>query len=177
MNITPYENHIKAQKAEFLSMDDFLEKIQHIIMTGGHNFLIQKERLEKLTSLQLTQTIGKSQNFLSTGLVQLREEILMKKLDWHINHLKQNFQGPHPGFNFPHIETILDILEERRRQLLLDDCLFITDHRLDLDNILQDHRVILLNFLCIYTANKRNRFAIHWEQGIVSVQFPRVFLG
>ena len=76
MNITPYENHIKAQKVEFLSMDDFLEKIQHIIMTGGHNFLIQRERLEKLTSLQLTQTIGKSQNFLTTGLVQLREEIL-----------------------------------------------------------------------------------------------------
>ena len=74
MNITPYENHIKAQKAEFLSMDDFLEKIQHIIMTGGHNFLIQRERLEKLRIS--TQTIGKSQNFLTTGLVQLREEIL-----------------------------------------------------------------------------------------------------
>ena len=77
MNITPYENHIKAQKAKFLSMDDFLEKIQHITMTGGHNFLIQREMLEKFTSLQLTQTIGKYQNFLTTGLVQLREEILL----------------------------------------------------------------------------------------------------
>lgn len=67
---------MQAQKAEFLSMDDFLEKVQHIIMTGGHNFLMQRERLEKLTSLQLTQTIGKSQNFLTTALVQLREEIL-----------------------------------------------------------------------------------------------------
>ena len=83
MNIIPYETHIEAQKAEFISMDEFLEKIQHIITTGGQNFLIQRTQLEKLTNLHLKQAIGNSQNFLATGLVQLREEILThEKIIW-----------------------------------------------------------------------------------------------
>lgn len=83
MNITPYENHIKAKEAEFISMDEFLEKIQHIITSGGQNFLIRKAQFEKLKKLHLTQAIGNSQNFLATGLVQLREEILThEKIIW-----------------------------------------------------------------------------------------------
>ena len=39
MNVIPYETHIEAQKVAFTSMDEFIERIQNIIVTGGHNFL------------------------------------------------------------------------------------------------------------------------------------------
>lgn len=48
MNIVPYENPIKAQEVAATSMDEFLQRIQNILVRGGHNFLIQNPQLEKL---------------------------------------------------------------------------------------------------------------------------------
>lgn len=75
MNIKPYENPLKAQEVAATSLDDFLERIQNIVTTGGYRFLIQKSQLEKMTGLMLNQAIANSQNFVVSGLIQLREEI------------------------------------------------------------------------------------------------------
>lgn len=75
MNIVEFESPLKAQEVAATSMDEFLYRIQNIITNGGHKFLIQRSQLEKLTSLQINHTIANSQNFLATGLIQLREEL------------------------------------------------------------------------------------------------------
>ena len=76
MNVVPYENHIPTRESTITSLDEFLRRIQGIILGGGHDFLIQRTQLEKLIKLQLTQATGNSQNFLTTGLVQLIEEMI-----------------------------------------------------------------------------------------------------
>ena len=73
--------------------------------------------------------------------------IYLSLLDWHIERLKINFQGPYPGFNFPHIETILDMVEERKRYLLLEDTLVKADRRLDLTYVLKGRSNLLIGFL------------------------------
>ena len=88
-----------------------------------------------------------AQNPVYMWYMDARSAPYLAMLDQHINLLKENFQGPHPGFNFPHIEIILDILEERRRQVLLEDCSYIQEQRIDLDDIFENHRVILESFL------------------------------
>lgn len=64
------------QEVEATSMDEFLQWIQSIIVKGRLSFLIHKNEFDKFSQLQLNQAIGKSQNFLASGLVQLREEML-----------------------------------------------------------------------------------------------------
>lgn len=66
--------------------------------------------------------------------------IYLGLLDWHIGNLKSNFQGPHLGFNFPHIEIIFDMVEERKRHLLLKDVLGQAQRRLDLCYVFKEHR-------------------------------------
>lgn len=77
MNIVPSENPIPAQEVAITSLEEFLQRIQNIIIKGGYEFLIQRRDLEKLFALHLTQAIGNSQNFLTSGLIQLREELIL----------------------------------------------------------------------------------------------------
>ena len=76
-----------------------------------------------------------------------RSAIYIGLIDFHLERLKLNFQGPYPGFNFPHIESILDIIEERKRHLLLEDILTQEGRRPDIYDVLKRHRSLLLEFL------------------------------
>lgn len=77
MNKVPYENPIPAQEVAITSLEEFLQRIQNITIKGGYEFLIQRRDLEKLSALHLTQGIGNSQYFLTSGLIQLREELTL----------------------------------------------------------------------------------------------------
>lgn len=75
MDCGPYENPLKAQRRMADTLEEFLKQIQNIVSTGGYQFLIRKSRLEKANSLVLNQTLAKAQNFVMSGIIQLREEI------------------------------------------------------------------------------------------------------
>lgn len=76
MNIVPYENPEPAYEINTTPLEEFLQRIQKIILRGGQEFLIHKTEIEKQSSVHLTQTMGNSQNFLISGLIQLREELI-----------------------------------------------------------------------------------------------------
>lgn len=76
MNTVPYEYPEPALEVSTILLEEFLQRIKNIILRGGQEFLIESEELQKATSLRLTQIIGNSQNFLVSGLIQLREELI-----------------------------------------------------------------------------------------------------
>lgn len=54
MNIVRSENPEPVQKVSITSLEEFLQRIQNIILRGGQEYLIQREELERASSLKLT---------------------------------------------------------------------------------------------------------------------------
>lgn len=117
MNIVPYENPVPLQEVATSPLEEFLQRIQNIILRGGQEFLIQRKELEKLSSLHLTQTKGNSQNFLITGLIQLREELVLCEKITQENLRK----GLEFGKIFPDLHRIPNQSQNRLKHISLSD--------------------------------------------------------
>lgn len=69
MNIAKYEQLPPATTVPITTAtQQFLDRIEEIVTKQRHSYII---RSGELNTLQLTQAIGNSQNFLTSGLIQL----------------------------------------------------------------------------------------------------------
>lgn len=75
MNIVKYEQLPPMNAVPITTaVQQFLDRIEEIVTKQRHSYIIKHG---ELNTLQLTQAIGNSQNFLTSGIIQLRGEMIL----------------------------------------------------------------------------------------------------
>lgn len=104
---------------------------------------------DPITELPIYEEIPYYENSMEDPIYQIytdaRSVLHLQSLDRNMMDLQRFFRKS--PITLPNIDVIIDLIGDRRRAFLLEDILFSTRQRRDLDIIFLEHRIILTTFL------------------------------